>query len=97
MSIFSNILSSLNPTSDDITSGNISLKQGASFRGMQNQIVSSVMPQLPLISKSSGNNIFSVVEGFENPSQALEYISNTEEKDLSIAKSKITKMEKEMG
>jgi hypothetical protein len=97
MSIISNILSSLNPTSDDITSGNISLKQGASFRGMQNQIVSSVMPQLPLISKSSGNNIFSVVEGFENPSQALEDISNTEEKDLSIAKSKITKMEKEMG
>lgn len=91
MSIIS-ILSSLNPTSDDITSGNISLKQGASFRGMQNQIVSSVMPQLPLISKSSGNNIFSVVEGFENPSKALEDEIKKEEKDLANAKSRITKM-----
>jgi|TARA_R110002012_G_scaffold103915_3_gene243966 hypothetical protein len=89
MSIISNILSSLNSTS-----GNISLKQGTSFRGMQNQIVSSVMPQLPLISKSSGNNIFSV-EGFSNPSKALEDEIKKEEKDLANAKSKITKMEKD--
>ena len=69
MSIIGNILSSLNPNPGN---HNSSLRQGVSFRGMQNQIVSSVMPQLPLISKSSGNNIFSVVEGFENPSKALE-------------------------
>jgi len=97
MSIIHNILNSLNLNTDNLTSGNPSLKQGVSFRGMQNQIVSSVMPQLPLISKSSVNNFFSVVEGFENPNQLLKDTSKAEEKDLSIVKSKITNMGEEMS
>ena len=41
-----------------------SLQQGNNFNAMQNAISSSVMPQLPLIERTTQENLGSVVENF---------------------------------
>lgn len=84
MSLIKDLLGLSNFT---LSENNISsLKQGQKFTNMQTQISQSVLPQLPLISKSSGNNILSVIEGFESKNSKSPTLSKTAKNESEIIK-----------
>jgi hypothetical protein len=62
---------------------NSSLQQGNNFNDMQNAISSSVIPQLPLIERTTQENLGSVVENFSNSETPLAKVNEREYKMIT--------------
>ena len=68
-----------------------SLQQGNNFNDMQNAISSSVVPQLPLIERTTQENLGSVVENFSNSETPLAKVNEREYKMITKTQNNFNK------